>query len=181
MQATVWKQPERHADMLWTGNTLGSPMAISAAQVIAAYSSTTGYDPATGANDNGTSVPTFLGAWKCPGFWNTQIDSFCAIDPSNRDHFKRAIHDLGCVVLGFRLPESAEHQFAAGEPWTPKWLSPIVGGHCVIAVCYGADGFKVVTWAKLQPVSWSFLDQYCDEAYACVSPLFLTEGATPKD
>jgi hypothetical protein len=168
-----------HADMLWSANATGTPVSISSAQVIGAYSATTGYDPQTGRNDNGTAWGDFLPRWKiAPGYWGTTIDDFCEVDANNQDHFKRAINDLGCLFLGLRLPKSAEDQFDTGQVWTPTW-SRIKGGHAVLAVSYGPDGFKVVTWSRLQPVSWSFVAPYVDEAYACVSPLFLNaKGAT---
>jgi len=168
-----------HADLLWSTNA-GSPFSVSAGQVLGAYSATTGYDPSTGANDNGTQITTFLGNWQSPGYWGTQVTGWAQVDPTNQDHFKRAIAELGCLVLGVRLPKSAEDQFDAGQVWTPSPLGFVVGGHCVLAVSYGPDGFKVITWGRQQPVDWGFIAPHVDEAYACVSPLFLTRsGVTP--
>ena len=169
-----------HADMLWSANATGTPLAITGQQVIGRYSQTTGYNPATGANDNGTDIATFLQSWQTTGYWGTQIAGFAEVDASNTDHFKRAINDLGCLVLGVRLPKSAENQFDAGQVWTPNPWGFIVGGHCVLAVSYGADGFQIVTWGKLQPVEWGFIGPHVNQAYACVSPLFLNRaGQTP--
>jgi hypothetical protein len=170
-----------HAEMVWTANATGCPIAISAAQVLQAYADTTGYDPQTGANDNGTDPYEMLQRWENVGYFGSQIDGFAEIDTLAIDHFKRAIFELGCVVLCVRLPLSASRQFAAGHPWSPVPWSPIQGGHAVLAVSFGPDGFNVVTWGKLQPVTWDFLPRYTQGAFACVSPQFLnaTTGTTP--
>jgi hypothetical protein len=36
-------------------------------------------------------------------------------------------------------------------------------------VAYDVRGLTVVTWGALKRMSWSFLDTYCDEAYAVLS------------
>lgn len=169
-----------HVDLLCS-TAAGSPVSITADQVIAAYTAATGYNPTTGANDNGTDIATFLAQWQSPGYFGSQISGFAQVDPTNLDHFKRAIAELGFLVLGVRLPKSAEDQFAAGQPWTPNPFGFIVGGHCVPAISYGSGGFQVVTWGKLQPVDWGFIAPHVDEAYACVNPLFLrASGVSPS-
>lgn len=170
-----------HAEMLWSANATGTPLAITSDQVIAEYTAETGYNPQTGANDNGTQISDMLSRWQSVGLFGNRIAGFCEIDANNRGHFQRAINDLGCVVMGVRLPASAEYQFDQGQVWTAGGMfDRIVGGHCILAVSYGPDGFQVVTWGKLQPVDWSFIAPYCDEAYACVSPLFLGAQGTTK-
>ena len=38
------------------------------------------------------------------------------------------------------------------------------------AVAGHAPGMMAVTWGELMPVTWNFLAAYCDEAYAILSP-----------
>ena len=39
------------------------------------------------------------------------------------------------------------------------------------------DGLTVVTWGRLQVLTWAFWDRYCDESYCMLSTDFLLDGA----
>jgi len=46
-------------------------------------------------------------------------------------------------------------------------------------VRYSPGTLTCTTWGKLQDMTWSFWDRYCDEAYAIVSTDFLQQGKSP--
>lgn len=45
-------------------------------------------------------------------------------------------------------------------------------------VAYDVLGITCRTWGALQPVTWSFWEAYCEEAYAIVSNDYLTGKKT---
>ena len=49
------------------------------------------------------------------------------------------------------------------------------GGHAVDVVAYDRHTLTVVTWGRLQEVTWAFWDRYVDEVYAILSVDFLDE------
>ena len=55
-----------------------------------------------------------------------------------------------------------------------------VGGHAVNVVRYGRNGLTVVTWGRVQELTWSFWNRYCDEAYCILSDDFLEKGNAPN-
>lgn len=50
----------------------------------------------------------------------------------------------------------------------------------VDVVRYGPDTLTVVTWGRLQELTWRFWDRYCEEAYCILSPDFLAGGHAPN-
>ena len=157
-----------HMLMLVTAHT-GSMVTPALADVIKVYSAVTGYDPSTGANDNGAAITDILEYWRTVGIAGHKILGWAQIDQTNKVAMRTAIYLFGGVDIGFNVPQSAMDQFQAGEPWDVVPDSPIEGGHSVPNFGDGADGETCVTWAKLQQMSNQFLQTYCDEAYAVVT------------
>ena len=42
-------------------------------------------------------------------------------------------------------------------------------------MAYDSRGVTCVTWGALQSMTWSFWEAYCEEAYAILSPDYLTK------
>jgi hypothetical protein len=177
-----------HAVQLWTANS-GAEIVPDTACALADYSAETGFSagPPT-ANDNGTVLLDALRYWMVTGIAIDaagaldRLDGFASIEPGDIEGIKRAIEEFGCVLLGVELPESAEEQFDAGEPWAllTEPDAP-VGGHAVLAVAYDAGGMWVVTWGKLQYVTWQWWQRYGSEAYALLRREWISaRGASPS-
>lgn len=117
-------------------------------------------------------------------------------DPTNLGLIKKALYTFGTVYLAVELPQSAEDQFNAEQPWTYDASSPDAGGHCIalqfdalwagdsaaveaiIAAAQagidpgsnpGLDVEDVVTWGAKQKVQAGFFHNYLVEA---VVPVF---------
>lgn len=140
-----------------------------------------------GSTDDGRAETGVLDYWRQQGIaagesWCDRIDAYAAVDPQNADHVKAAVYLFGGSYIGVALPATAQGQQvwdvvpdagAAGQPGS--W-----GGHAVPIVSFDADGLVVVTWGALLRMTWAFLAEYVDEAYAVVSPDFLgASGASP--
>jgi hypothetical protein len=172
-----------HMIQSWSANAAGAEGEIVPTddQVVAAYSAISGYDPQTGANDNGAAELDVLNFWRQTGIAGNQLTAFAAVDWTNVDQVRQAIHLFGGLYLGLNMPRSAEDQTDSGEPWEvgPRLFNPIVGGHAVPAVAYSPQYLTVITWGQKQLMSWDFLGRYCEEAYALVDPAWVSNRTLP--
>ena len=164
-----------HMIECWTSD-VGSDLVVPDSAVIAAYSAVSGYDPVTGANDNGAYCLDVLNLWRKTGIDAHKIMAYAALRPGHQFHMEAAVFIFGSAYLGLEMPISAQSQNVwdvppeglTGDGTPGSW-----GGHCVPAVAYGPSGVTVVTWGYLQDVTWAFLKAYCSEAYAVLSADFL--------
>ena len=168
-----------HRIQVWSANA-GMLITPTSSQVLSVYEAVSGYNPATGRNDNGAAIEDVLAYMVNTGLGGYRIDSYAAIPLHDLNLLRLAIVWFGGVTVGLQLPKSAEDQFDQGKPWTiPVW-SPLAGGHDVPIVDYDDEYLYCVTWGARQPMSYEFLVHYGDEAYIEISPLFLTaDGRTP--
>lgn len=169
-----------HLQMGWTNAAAGAPIAIADADILAAYVALTGYDPATGANDDGVATLDLLNYWQTKGIAGNKIAGYAAVDPTNHAEVAQAIYIFGGVMAGVNLPKSAEEQTDAGQPWSPVFWSPNVGGHMIPYLSYGTGGTQAITWGAVQPVTWDFTDRQCDEMYVVLDMQFFASGRTPR-
>jgi len=168
-----------HMVECWTGNASSTPVVISDNSIIQAYSAITGYDPTTGANDNGAVEIDVLNYWRQTGIGGHKIVAYAALEPGNRNHVTDGIYLFGGVYIGLGLPISAQHQ----KVWSVPPGGPVGsgapgswGGHAVPVVEYDKHGLTVVTWGMLKRMTWGFWGAYCDEAYALLSEDFIGPG-----
>jgi hypothetical protein len=124
----------------------------------------TEYFDLTGGADTGLVESAFLAAAQSSPILGSQIDVFAPVDHTNLDHIKSAIYLCGGLFLGVSLPQSAEQQFPG--LWTVVTGSPIIGGHCIIAIGYDAQGVYLVSWGMVVKATWAWFESYVDEAYA---------------
>jgi len=177
-----------HLLMEWTANAGKKMVTPSDKQIVAAYSAITGYNPTTGANDNGAVEVDVLNYWRQTGIAGHKIGAFVSLEPSNHNHIMDAVYIFQGCYIGMQLPVSAQAQVQNHQPWSVPPGGPTGdgkpgswGGHAVPAVAYDGRGVTVVTWGALQMMTWSFWEVYCDEAYAILSKDYLTgKKTTPQ-
>lgn len=172
-----------HLFKSWTTNA-GRPALLSEAAVIEAYSQVSGYDPRTGANDNGAVMLDVLNYWRHRGIADRKITAYVAIDHTDYIEVRQGIHLFGGVYVGAALPISAAAQLAAGLPWrvangrtaaVNSW-----GGHAFYVGAYNGNRLEAVTWGRTQSLTRPWWDKYVQEAYAIVSTDMLTAaGLSP--
>lgn len=168
-----------HMIEAWTHSAQGTTLEVSDADVVKAYESVSGYDPATGRNDDGAVELDVLKFWRHTGVGKHKIVGFVAVESGNHLHIKQAIELFGGAYIGVALPVTAQGQ----EIWTVppggtrgpgapgSW-----GGHAVNVVGYDSQGLTVITWGKPLRMTWTFWDTYCDEAYALLSKDFVNKA-----
>lgn len=147
--------------------------------VIGLYSVVSGYDPTTGANDNGAAMTDVLEQLRTNGLSGHKILAWAKIDHTNLVHRQLGVDLFGGTYVGVQLPQSAQTQFSAGQSWEVD-DSQIEGGHAIIHPGYGSEGGDYVTWAKWdQKASSAWESAYIDEEYIVVTEDWLNQ-ATQK-
>ena len=155
-----------HMIEAFTRYAQGVAVEITEADVLAAYSAVTGYRPGDPSTDTGAVIEDVLKYWRDHGIGGHKILAYGKVDVSNRTHVEQAIYLFGAVNLGVNLPQSAEDQFNAGQPWQYVKGSPIIGGHCVPALRYRHDGSTdVITWAAVVKVMGLFWRHFVEEGW----------------
>lgn len=172
-----------HLIECWNTATTGT-IVPSDDQIVAAYSLITGYNPTTGANDNGASTLDVLNFWRQNGIAGHKIGAYVVLEPQNQRHIKDAIFLFGGCYIGLALPVSAQNQ----QVWSVPPGGPTASGapgswgcHAVPIVAYDSRGLTCVTWGELKRMTWTFWEAYCDEAYAIISLEWLNDhGKAPS-
>ena len=169
-----------HETMLWNAEA-NSTVTFTDQAVLSDYSAVTGFDPSDPATDKGTDMQVAASYRRRTGVVDGagnrhQVAAYLAIQPSGETDLKTAIYLFSNAGIGIRFPGSAMDQFKAGKPWTVVAGAAIEGGHYVPAIGYDSRYVYVVTWGRLQKMSWQFFTQYCDEALCYLSTEMLTDG-----
>lgn len=163
-----------HETQVWRKAAGLAPAAITGKSSIKDYSAVTGYVVGDDSTDQGTNVRDALKYRVKSGIHDDKggrhkITAYLALDPGNVDHLYAAMYLFGAVGIGIQFPQSAMDQFNRGKSWTPVKGSPIEGGHYIPLVAR-RQALRCVTWAKLQYMTIAFFREYCDEAWAILSP-----------
>ena len=161
-----------HAVQIWTLSA-GSEVTLPDSTILEYYETFDGYNPSDPSTDQGGIELDVLKDWKNQGLAGYPLSAYVSVDPQDTSHVASAIELFGGLYIGLLLPLSAQNQSpwdyvpdgSAGDPTPGSW-----GGHCVFVVGYDQEGLTCITWGQLQKMSFDFWEQYCDEAYALLSP-----------
>jgi hypothetical protein len=163
-----------HMVQTWTANQ-GREVIISDQDIIRLYSQLTGYDPDTGANDDGLNILAFLKFWRNTGVAGHKIGAFVQVNPHDHSQLAYANYLFGGVYCGLDLPLTARNQqiWDSTDPALTGNAEPgSWGGHCVNLGIHDPLGYVFSTWGEEQYATRSFVDAYCDEAFAIISQDF---------
>lgn len=163
----------------------GTSAVFTAKTALADYAAITGFNPKDPSSDQGTDMQVAASYRRKTGLIDAngkrhKIAAYLAIAAGDADELKQAAYLFGACGVGIQFPSSAMDQFNAGKTWTVVRGGTIEGGHYVPAVGYDHQYVYVVTWGKLQRMSWAFFAKYCDEAIAYISPEMVKGGKTPE-
>ena len=158
----------------WTAAGQGKAVEVPEPAVLAAFDLVKQVDPATG--EAGAVV---LDVLRLLAFERDRPPSHRRVRP--RLGARPRARPGGVVALRRALsrPAAAAAARNASRPgdWSGSLTGPGApgswGGHAVDIVRYGAETLTAVTWGRLQELTWSFLERYCDEAYCILSVDFL--------
>ncbi len=184
-----------HMVQQWTAYA-GRQSAPTDGDVLRTYMAVSGYNPNDPSTDSGAVILDMLRYWRKTGLGGHRIAAFVSVNPKNHVEMKQAVALFGNCMIGIGLPVTAQNP-GAGVNGLPVWSMPAMGpagdgapyswgGHCVNMAGYGTDqrgnqGSEVVTWAQLYDMTWGFAGDFCDEAWAVVSPDWIAaDGVSPS-
>jgi hypothetical protein len=151
----------------------------TAAQSIAQYQALTGAKTPGDPNDTGLVLTDVLMTWATAGlFGDNVIAGYAIVDKASPADVRQAIASYGFCYVGVNLPQSAEDQFDAGQPWVYVGDEPI-GGHCIILAGYDDTYLDGVTWGKPVRIGATWWAKYGSEAYAVIPQAFVQAGKGP--
>jgi hypothetical protein len=176
-----------HAVAQWTafsGSTPGG--AMFADQVIQEmYSAVSGYDPTTGANDNGAELYQVCDYMMKTGITDVngklhKIAGYADIAGfNNLGYLKQVLNAFGTVYLGVNVGNQDEVNFSDGKPWTLPVNGKQVGAdnvdHCIVMSYSGFsvpgvyDSETIITWGAEQKMNVPWAWTNIGEAIAIVS------------
>lgn len=175
-----------HAIQVWSLNANGTEVTLPDQAILQAYEQVSGYDPNTGANDNGAVETDVLNLWRQQGIAGHAISAYVAINPKNLDHVRLAAYLFGGVYIGIALPLLAQQQLQQGQVWDAprfrRWgnaASGSWGGHAVFTPMYDGSSLTCITWGGLQQMTNLFWNRYVDEVYAVLSPDWMVNNESP--
>ena len=152
------------------------------------YHNITGYNPDDPDSDQGTDVHELYEYRQTEGIVDAdgnrhKIVAYAGLTPNDPDEMLVALaagFDIG--ALGFQVPEYAQDQFEAGQPWH---LLPgrhgIVGGHYVpIVGATDRHTFQLFTWGALQTARSTFYSALATVAVVALTEEMFTGGKSPE-
>jgi hypothetical protein len=169
-----------HMIEAWTAAARGKPVEISEAAVVRAFDHVKVTDPLTG--EEGAYELDVLRYWREHGIGRHRIGAFARVGVVDHRLVRTATWLFGGLYIGLAMPLTAQRQ----EVW--DWTGSLSGdakpgswgGHAVDVVGFDGTGLTVVTWGRLQRLTWSFWERYCEEAYCLLAADFLDHGVAPN-
>lgn len=154
----------------------------TATEVLAAYEKVTGYKPSDPSTDQGAQMQDVRTYWRKSGITlGGQIHKilmFAELTVSNHALVQWFLDRCGTVGFGINFPDSAMTQFNNGQPWdvVPGEPDP-TDGHAIAFVGWNKVGPLILTWGKVQQMTWAFYDKYVEEVWGSLSADFINEKA----
>ena len=169
-----------HMEQAWT-SAASTLVTVPDSAVLSLYEQVSGYDPRTGANDDGAVMQDVLNQWRKVGLGGHTILGFAQIDHTDITQVKAAISSFGGVYVGVNFPASAMNQFNYGQPWTVVSGSQIKGGHAINVGAYDSTNTTTcVTWGAEQKIAYAWWQKYVEEAWVVVTQEWINaNGTTP--
>lgn len=181
-----------HLIQVWTTNATPPGTIPSDADIQFGYSDLTGYDPSDPSTDNGAVELDVLNYWRQKGVGGHKIIGYALVNSKNIQEIKQTVYLFGGAYIGVSLPISAQADNISPDG-RQTWAVPATGlagdgvpgswgGHAVPIVAYDESKAVVVSWGSLVDVTWDFITNYCDEAYAVLSQEWVddNDGLSPS-
>jgi hypothetical protein len=169
-----------HMIEAWTAAGRGHAILLSERAVLDAFDHVKVADPITG--EEGAIELDVLRYWRKNGIGGHDIGAYARVAVWDQRLVQTAAWLFGGLYIGLQLPLTAHEQRV--WDWTGSLTGPARpgtwGGHAVDVVRFDKNGLTVVTWGRLQELTWSFWNRYCDEAYCILSDDFLQKGNAPN-
>lgn len=174
-----------HETMIWNA-AAGHPVPqFTDETALSDYSAITGFTPSDPNTDRGTDMATAAQYRKDTGIVDAsgtrhKVAAYLEIEPGNLHELAASAYLFGAVGIGIEVTDVAMQQFQNGQPWSFRRGGNVMGGHYVPIVAKRQGYYVVVTWGKLQKMTWAFYVQHGMRAIAYVSEEYLNNGVSPE-
>ena len=145
--------------------------AISDYSTVGAATNGGGYDPKTGANDDGLVIDNALAYWMKTGLavqQNGELNQLAGqarIEVQDIEMLKLGASEFCGFIAGVNLPTTAQGELEQGLPWQSTVAAPGGWGrHCIYCIDYDSNWIYAITWGRVQKISWAWWQKYADEA-----------------
>lgn len=169
-----------HEVMLWNRES-GKQVNITTASTLRNYSLVTGYDPVTGANDNGTDVEAAAKYRRKTGLLDAdghrhKIGAYVDVDPGNLTQLWYATYLFDGIGIGVEFPAQWMDAFNAGRPWDRISRPKPEGGHYISGASKRGGNEIVISWGRPVPLTPAGYQQFNDETVAYLTEEKLVNG-----
>lgn len=164
----AWAGPAH--EIMESHRALGEPVpAFSGKTVVAQYSAYSGYNPQTGANDNGSNLQDVFSWRQTKGIYDDsgtvhKIGQVVALTPGSLQELWEWTWLGERVGIGLNVQQAQQDEFPGTWRYVPG--SPIVGGHYVPVM----GRWGLVTWAQRVSFTNAFYVNLNDESYGYIDP-----------
>ena len=158
------------------------PYSLTDDDAVKVYSAVGGFDPATGANDNGLQPIDMLKWWAKNPINGISLLAYAQVDQTNITQVRQTVSIFGGAFTALALPKTAQRQVGSLWDVAPFWMPGRTAGswglHMVWADSYDASQaaparYNCETWKTRQPITEAFLKKYGLEIWAIVTDLWL--------
>jgi hypothetical protein len=163
----------------WSNEVGDNAGGLDPTTLLNQYEALSGASPANPDVDVSTSQ--LLSQWAGAGIDGSQIDASAQLSGiTNQQSMELAIWQLGGVyAVAGNLPSSDE-SLAVGTPWTVNNSSGAsAGGHAFAVVGYDSTYVYIVTWGRIQAVTWGWWDAEVSQVVAALPDVFVKAGWAP--
>lgn len=175
-----------HSIMYNTLEATGTPALFVDNDAVSLYTAWTGYNPSTGANNNGTPVALALGKWASPGITddNGHVHTILAtlqLNANDTAEVAEACYVLGAISLVLEIPAEWEVSFGSLQSNNKTWdyVASPTGyiSHFATIVGRSTNGnFIVVSWGYLWEMTPAGFIQAVTAAYAFITTDYVNPG-----
>ena len=139
------------------------PTRPTDSEILAAYSLI------NGGVDEGAAMLDALKMARNVGIGGRKIYGFVQVNPLDHDQVRTATFLFGGLYLGANLPISVRSQETWDTGEGAEFSPGSLGGHAMSLIDYAAKSVQLVTWGRVQRVTWAWIDRYVDECYGVLS------------
>lgn len=156
----------------------GKSLTITDDDIIQMYSAISGYVPGDPSTDRGAQMIDALTYLKNVGLAGYKIGAFVRVDSKNATELRAAVNLFGGVYVGAEMPNRVTTQVVWDLPPVEERdardAPGSMGGHAFTFLKYDRLHLGLATWAATYAATNSWADMYVDEAWAIISPSWVT-------
>lgn len=180
----VWAGAD-HETMLYNAEQ-GKVVEFNQIVTLGDYSACTGFDTRDPNTDQGTDMVKAAEYRRTTGILDLtgtrhKISAYFGFNAHDPEQLDAAAYLCSAIGLGLEVPETMTPQFAAGQELVFVSGAQIEGGHYVPYVAKRKGLRKIITWGGPALCSDKFIQRYCDEAIAYLTPERLSQAGKTID